>query len=85
LSRDPTIDLLFTDVLMPGGMNGLELAAETRRRRPEIPILITSGFPGNFLPGVQQDSEFEIIRKPFTQAELRAAFARVRVAAMESK
>src|SRR3954466_7339878 len=74
----PEIGILFTDVLMPGGMNGFELAAEIRRTRPEIAILVTSGFPGNLLPSAQQHSGFEMIPKPFTQAELGAAFARVR-------
>ena len=78
LAKDPTIDILFTDVLMPGGMNGFELALEIRRTRPEIAILVTSGFPGNLLPGAQQHGGFEIIAKPFTQEELAAAFARVR-------
>jgi PAS domain S-box-containing protein len=78
LARDPEIGLLFTDVLMPGGMNGFELAAEVRRQRPDIPILITSGFPGNLLPIAQQNSAFDIIRKPFTQAELATAFLGVR-------
>ena len=61
---------------MPGGMNGFELAAEIRRRRPEIPILMTSGFPGHFLPGAYES--FPIIRKPFTQIELASAFLQVR-------
>ena len=39
------IDLLFTDIVMPGGMNGKQLAIEARRRRPDLPILFTSGFP----------------------------------------
>jgi CheY-like chemotaxis protein len=78
LAQDPKIDILFTDVLMPGGMNGFELAVEIRRTRPEIAILVTSGFPGNLLPSAQQHSGFEMIPKPFTQAELAAAFARVR-------
>ena len=38
------VDLIFSDVMMPGGMNGLELAREARRRRPDLPILLTSGF-----------------------------------------
>jgi signal transduction histidine kinase/CheY-like chemotaxis protein len=38
------IDLMFSDVMMPGGMNGLDLAREVRRRRPGLPILLTSGF-----------------------------------------
>ena len=56
-------------------MNGFELAAEIRRRRPDMAILMTSGFPGNFFPGACDD--FDIIRKPFTQSELAAAFLKV--------
>jgi PAS domain S-box-containing protein len=77
LEKDPGIHLLFTDILMPGGMNGFELAAEIRQRRPDIGILTTSGFPGHFMPEGQLSSDFEIIRKPFTQAELAAALVRV--------
>jgi CheY-like chemotaxis protein len=77
LETEPDIGLVFTDILMPGGMSGFELAAEIRRRRPEIPILMTSGFPGHFLPGACES--FPIIRKPFTQIELASAFLRVRV------
>jgi CheY-like chemotaxis protein len=58
-------------------MNGLELAAEIRRTRPEIAILVTSGFPGNLLPGAQQHGSFEMLPKPFTQADLAAALAKV--------
>jgi signal transduction histidine kinase/CheY-like chemotaxis protein len=75
VERDPDIGLLFTDILMPGGINGFELAAEIRRRRPDVAVLMTSGFPGNFSPGASDD--FEIIRKPFTQSELGAAFLKV--------
>jgi PAS domain S-box-containing protein len=77
LDRDPKIGLLFTDILMPGGMNGFELAWEVRHRRPEIAILLTSGFPGNFSPGIPSREDFDIIRKPFTQADLAAALLRV--------
>ncbi|MEX0617892.1 MAG: PAS domain S-box protein [Pseudohongiellaceae bacterium] len=49
LSRHPDIDLLLTDVVMPGGMNGVALAAETRKRNPDIHILYTSGFPSSAL------------------------------------
>jgi DNA-binding LytR/AlgR family response regulator len=58
-------------------MNGFELATEIRRRRPSIPILMTSGFPGNFLPGAHVSDEFDIIRKPFTQNELADALSKV--------
>jgi PAS domain S-box-containing protein len=78
--RDAEISLLFTDILMPGGMNGYELAAEIRRRRPDMAILTTSGFPGNFLPDLDaRQDDFHIIRKPFTQTELAAALLKVRV------
>jgi CheY-like chemotaxis protein len=79
LERDSNIGLLFTDIIMPGGMSGIELAVETRRRWPKLGILMTSGFPGHLRPGAQLGGEFEIIRKPFTQAELAAAFSKLTV------
>jgi PAS domain S-box-containing protein len=84
LAQDPGIDFLFTDILMPG-MTGFELAVEVRQQRPAIAILLTSGFPGNFLPGARHNGEFEIIRKPFTQAELATAVSRVRRRLCEPK
>ena len=42
--RGESIDVLFTDIVMPGGMTGLDLAHEARRRRPELKILFTSGY-----------------------------------------
>jgi PAS domain S-box-containing protein len=44
LDREEPIDLLFTDVVMPGGMTGIDVAHEARRRRPELKILFTSGY-----------------------------------------
>ena len=44
LRQDGPIDLLFTDVFMPGGMHGPQLVAAARRLRPELRILFTSGY-----------------------------------------
>jgi CheY-like chemotaxis protein len=44
LDREEPIDLLFTDIVMAGGMTGVELAHEARRRRRELKILFTSGY-----------------------------------------
>ena len=44
LANGRTVDLLFSDIMMPGAMNGLDLAREAQRRRPGLPILLTSGY-----------------------------------------
>jgi CheY-like chemotaxis protein len=44
LRSRPEINLLFTDIVMPGGLNGFQLAYEARQMRPDLPILYTSGY-----------------------------------------
>jgi PAS domain S-box-containing protein len=70
LKSDVEIDVLFSDVVMPHGMNGVELARETRQLRPGIKILLASGYPMSALPseGLPDDTSF--ISKPYRWTEL---------------
>ncbi|MFE8646400.1 histidine kinase famiy protein [Sphingomonas sp. NCPPB 2930] len=69
--NDWTPDLLFSDLIMPGGMNGFGLARELRRRVPQIKILLTTGYAGSS-DGKNTDEgvEFEILKKPYRLADL---------------
>ncbi|MER2251835.1 ATP-binding protein [Methylorubrum podarium] len=65
------IDILFSDVVMPGGMNGSQLAAEARRVRPDIKILLTSGYVANLDEGqVLGQGELPVLNKPYRRDEL---------------
>lgn len=73
-----TFDLLFTDVVMPGGLNGRELALAARRIRPDLKVLFTSGYTENAIvhqgrldPGVQ------LLSKPYRKRELAEKVRRV--------
>jgi PAS domain S-box-containing protein len=71
LMRDRQIDVLFSDVMMPGSMNGVELAREARNLRPEIKILLASGFPQ---PALEKAGaalgETAFIAKPYRWTEI---------------
>jgi PAS domain S-box-containing protein len=71
IDGDTPIDLLFTDIVMPGTMNGRQLADEARRRRPGIKVLFTSGYAENAIvhhgrldPGVL------LLAKPYRKQQL---------------
>jgi CheY-like chemotaxis protein len=66
LQRDGDIDVLFSDVMMPNGMTGLELAREVRQRYPRIKIILASGFP----QGERGLEEFAFVGKPYRLADL---------------
>jgi PAS domain S-box-containing protein len=70
LELDPRIDLLFSDVVIPGGMSGRQLAATTRRKRPDVKILLTSGFPDKATDARSGERTEAMLSKPYRQQEL---------------
>jgi CheY-like chemotaxis protein len=73
LERHPEIRLLFTDVGLPGGMNGRQLADEARRRRPDLKVLFTTGYARNaIVHDGRLDAGVALITKPFTYSALAA-------------
>lgn len=66
------VDVVFSDIMMPGGMNGLDLAREVRRRRPRLPLVLTSGYS----EATRQEAAAEgipVLPKPYVLHELAAA------------
>ena len=61
LDADRVVDLVFTDVMLPGGLNGVEFAAIVRERFPEIPVLLTSGYA----KALHGPHGLPILRKPY--------------------
>ncbi|PWC91386.1 histidine kinase [Azospirillum sp. TSH100] len=79
------LDLLFSDIVMPPGMNGAELAREARRLRPDLPVLLASGFATHAV--VADDvamGGYDLIAKPYDPAELRERLDRLRPPASAS-
>jgi signal transduction histidine kinase/ActR/RegA family two-component response regulator len=73
-SEHPEIDLLFTDVMLPNGMNGRQVADELRRRRPGLPVVFASGYPQDV---IEERGEIEagwrLLGKPYSFADLADA------------
>lgn len=72
LERGDAYDLVFSDVVMPGDLNGLQLAAAIRERHPRLPIVLTSGYSG--AAQGRSDIGFRILQKPYGANDLSAAF-----------
>jgi len=72
MSRED-VQVLFSDVVMPGGMTGVELAQKARLRRPELPVLLTTGYSET----VTRACEFPLLPKPYQLNELSAALSGV--------
>jgi len=70
LQQGVQVDLVFSDIVMPGAMSGISLAETCRERYPGLPILLTTGFTE---AGEGADGRFDILRKPFELAALERA------------
>jgi len=71
------IDLVFSDVVMPGGVTGFELAAWVESHAPRIKVLLTSGFPGETMSKAMSDAGPAVLRKPYGIGELATALRRL--------
>jgi PAS domain S-box-containing protein len=72
LADEREIDLVLSDIMMPGTMDGMELAREVRRRRPGAPILLTTGYAGAGVEDLEV-GDIEILCKPYAIEALDAA------------
>lgn len=70
---DLPIDILFTDIVMPGRLDGVDLAVIARSLRPEIQVLFASGFPSLVRTNRGLDIGGPLLRKPYRPADLRRA------------
>ena len=68
LENETGIDLVFSDILMPGVMNGLDLAQAVRDRFPHLPVLLSTGYSSSAQDAVRQG--FVVLQKPFEFAAL---------------
>lgn len=64
------IDLLFTDIAMPGGMNGVQVAARMQTVMPDIKLLFTSGYAARSLPDMTLIDNYPMIDKPYRPQDL---------------
>lgn len=79
LEMETDFDLLFTDVVMPGGMNGVQLAAAASKILPTLKVLYTSGFPASAFDGIGVGGwqPLALLSKPYRSSELYDAINRL--------
>ena len=71
LERQGRVDLLFSDVVLPGGMTGAQVAEQARAVRPELRVLFTTGYARNaIIHHGRLDKGVMLITKPFSSADL---------------
>jgi len=71
LESGEQFDLMFSDMVMPGSMNGLALAREVRARRPDLPIVLTTGF--SEAASEASEANFRLLLKPYRIGDLDTA------------
>jgi CheY-like chemotaxis protein len=67
------VDIVVSDIVMPDGMNGLQLAREIRNRHPTLPVVLVSGYSDSL---AEAEKEFAVLAKPLSQAALADAINR---------
>jgi CheY-like chemotaxis protein len=70
LKADAHVDVLLSDIAMPGGMHGIELARNAVRLRPDLKVLLVSGYAGDTLVDDLETGQWPFLPKPYSQDDL---------------
>ena len=84
LAAREDIDVVFSDVIMPGEINGLDLARHVRENYPGVAVVLASGYTAQQHGDKGAPSDVELLHKPYSRAALAAALARARTGATGS-
>ncbi|CAN7463996.1 PAS domain-containing protein [Phenylobacterium sp. LjRoot164] len=74
LEQHPELDAVLTDLVMPGGRSGLDLAAAINERRPGLPVILSTGYAGEAQP-FTAETPWPLLRKPYAADALARALA----------
>jgi CheY-like chemotaxis protein len=85
VQADTTLDLFFSDVVMPDGMSGVELARKIGALRPELPILLTFGYTAHRVLPEIPTGELALLKKPFSQTDLSIAIRNLMAVSLEGR
>lgn len=75
LRQVPDVDAVFTDLVLPGDIDGLKLARHIAQHYPELPVLLTSGYAEVILNHADEDIGHDILHKPYRQSDLSSALS----------
>jgi PAS domain S-box-containing protein len=75
IAQEQAIDLVFTDVIMAAGLTGIELAHAIKERRPDLPVMLTSGYTAQRLTPTGGNRDLPLLRKPYTLSQLADALS----------
>jgi PAS domain S-box-containing protein len=75
LAETPGVEIVFSDLVMPGGMSGFDLARRVRERHPQVHVILTSGYSAELMNQADiAQLDLQVLRKPYRQAQLARAF-----------
>jgi PAS domain S-box-containing protein len=78
LGETPGVEIVFSDLVMPGGMSGFDLARQVRENYPGTSIILTSGYSAELMnPADIAQLDLKVLRKPYRQSELARVFRAV--------
>jgi CheY-like chemotaxis protein len=72
LGQDAAFDLVLSDIVMPGGVSGVDLARRMKAIHPGLPVVLATGYSGETLDDPDEADAWPILRKPFRAEQLSA-------------